>query len=191
VNVDQETVYWLLSTAAQVYAALIAVFGALAVYRFHISSQYRRDLRQRVVDILFHFRDHVAVKTQIVQDPHYVPTDELEKYWENRFPKELKVGLERAFPYECYSLIDGFKSITETSIYRKGLLRMTAVLTAIFLTFVSGSLYGLFYISYWLSDRPFLVHLTEFALAATFILASVYFWIVFIWEPKVNGGDSH
>jgi hypothetical protein len=192
-NINQETVYWVLSTAAQVYAALIAVFGALAVFQLAISSQFRRDVRRRAVDILSDFasRLHKQKKDDLIppRDPYSVPTDELKEYWEKGFHKDGKMEMKMKMPGKFYSLMDDFNNLDISRAHRSRLLWSTAILTGVFLIFIAGSLYGLFYISYWLSNRSFFVDLTKFALYVTFILSGVHFWIVFRGEPKKRRGE--
>ena len=191
-NISADTVYWLLSTTAQVYAALIAVFGALAVFRWQVSSQFRRDVRHLIVDILSWFLTVNFAKAEVItsQEPHGVPTDRLRQYWEEEFSEEIKMRLERDFPRKYYSLIDGFDSIDTTRSHRRRLLASTVIMTGVFLFFIAASLLGLFRTAYLAQNQNWLVGLTELALTLTFIIAGFHFWVVFMGEPKKEGGKG-
>ena len=43
----EDTFYWLFSTIAQTYAAIVGIMGMLTVYRLQTLSRYREDCRKR------------------------------------------------------------------------------------------------------------------------------------------------
>ena len=52
-RVDYETLYWLFSTVAQAYAAVVGVMGLLVVYRLETESRNRDRISQRVLQARF------------------------------------------------------------------------------------------------------------------------------------------
>jgi hypothetical protein len=191
VNINPTTVYYLLSSAAQVYAALIAVFGALAVYRLTISSQFRRDTRERIARSIRQVHEFHGGTPSFGLPPTvaHLSTKQLNNLLKG-LTKEEKQELTNLAPVPYDIICYGQRDLDASIRHSKSIRWITGILTGFFLIFIAGSLYGLLYISYWLSDRSFLVHLTEFALAVTFIIAGVHFWIVFREEPRENGGDK-
>ena len=187
-DINRDTVYWLLSTTAQVYAALIAIFGALAVFRWQISSQFRRDLRQNVVETLSFFSERIP--SDIGRDPNSVPTDGLEDFWEKEFSKDFRLQMQRDYPRKHWSLMDHFKDLRASKSHRKSLFGSTTILTAVFLVFVAASLLGLFWTRWLEQSQCWLLGLTVVALIATFILAFVHFRIVFIESGAKKGGNA-
>ena len=57
-NINSETIYWLLSTFAQTYAALIAILGALTAFRLQLLSNLRGTVRARLVEPFSNIVEH-------------------------------------------------------------------------------------------------------------------------------------
>jgi len=175
-NITPDTVYWLLSTAAQVYAALIAVFGALAIYRLQIASNFRRSLREQLINL--YILCHVNL------NPYHLSIKELIETWEKYSQEKKKVLREK--DKENYGSIENSVSTLEGSVrHSKWIRRSTVTMTFVFFIFIATSLYGMFYTCQLAANRSFLVGATLVTIFLTLILMSFHIWVVLLDEQKL------
>jgi hypothetical protein len=178
--IDKDTVYWLLSTAAQVYAALIAVFGALAVYRLQIASNFRGGVRERLIETL--------IDCEVHSNPYHLSVEDLIEVWEKYSPAKKEGWRKLTEPFDekkRYNSIEmNIQALRNSIRHSKLILMSTVILTFAFFIFIAISLYGIFYTSQLTKDPSFLMDVTAFAIYLTLSFMLGHLWIVLHDEQK-------
>jgi hypothetical protein len=172
-NIDSDTVHWFLSTFAQTFAALIAILGALSVYRLQLLSNLRRSVRERLVSPL----------SQVAANAPRMSSTKLIELWKN-YPEKSKKNLEASQPEIYQQIMLDFPTL-ENSAKEDDLIKRWLFGTIIpLLTLIATSIFSIFY-TCWLVNNP-LVLIVSAAIVLSFSLVAtvVYIRILFRYEQE-------
>jgi hypothetical protein len=174
-NIDSDTVHWFLSTFAQTYAALIAILGALSVYRLQLLSNLRRSVRERLVKPLL----------QLDENARRMSSKRLIELWKN-CPKKSKEYLEANQPQIYQQIMLDFPTL-ENSAKEDDKIKGWLFATMIpLLTLIAASLFSMFY-TCWLVNNPFvLVVSAAVVLSFSLVAAVIYIRILFRDEQETG-----
>jgi hypothetical protein len=183
-NIDQDTVYWVLSTVAQVYAALIAVLGALAIYRLNIASEFRRELYHRLI----HLFSETLWKGKEYPQARSLSPKEIISIWreEETSTKEKQTALMEEIGTDSYFTIEDEISKLGNSYRHTGILQASIfILTFLFLFFIGASCVGMLYTCELVFFECAFANVLVAAFLISLILIIFYFWVVVADEDKV------
>jgi hypothetical protein len=169
-NIDEVTLYYLFSTFAQTYGAIIAVLTAFSAFRLQNLSNFRKVLRDRLVKPLSELNaDSVSMS----------PADMVE-YWEKDCPREEKKRLteshHRRIEIEIQTLKESF---TQRDRIEKWLLLIVPIHL-----FLIGVAVSLLFFTCWLKQYPFALA----SITIPIIFVSLFFisWFVKIHFPELK-----
>lgn len=166
---DKTTLYWLFTTIAQTYGAIIAIIGFLMVFRLENMRRIRAELRQRQIDTMVKIFLDIARRwppSQMIKHYHNLTPEEQQRYDDleshekenlyydikviedaGHYADNLTGKFKPFFAYHLFIIIASFTAIFIIPTAQYWLRRNLPSLNSIFVIALSISLVVIFYAS--------------------------------------------